>query len=775
MAKDKRGNADDKELSLKNEIIGIFSLFFSFFLLFSLASFNPLDPSFFHQAPARVVTNFGGRLGSELAALLFNLFGFAALLFILIGLFLTAYFLFNRRLTRAASKATGFFILLLSLAGLLANLTPRAMIAGQEVASGGVVGLLLNRLVSGQIKGIFAAALFLCLLGVSLVLIAKISIRTILVFLGRLLAVGGARTAAFCRQRLETLRRNRDRRRVHEKYEAGEGAFVFKGRQPLKTREGEPAPRTDRRPAEAARLPAAGAPRAAVKKPSRLPEESGIFPELEEAFLPDARYKPPPLTYLDAPTAKSQIDIDELEEKKQELSQRLQEFKISGEIAEYTPGPVITTFEFVPDIGVKVKDVSGLTEDLALVVKAQYVRIERILGKKAIGIEIPNKKRETIHLRELLETPQYKQSGSPLTLALGKTASGDIFISDLKEMPHLLIAGATGSGKSVAIHSIILSILYKSSPKAVKFILIDPKRIELAVYNSLPHLLTPVVVNPKLAKNALDWAVFEMENRYKKLAMLQVRNIEQYNKKLEMLVQAEDEDLEQLDEREPIPYIVLIIDELADLMMASAREIEDDVMRLAQKARAIGIHLILATQRPSIDVITGPIKNNFPSRMALAVPSRYDSRTIIDQMGAEKLLGNGDMLFLPPKTASLIRLHSAYVSEPETVRVVNFLAKQAKPEFNTQIIRPAAQKEEQGEEQEMDEMFFEAAEVIISTGQASASYLQRKLSVGFARAGRLIDQLQEKGVISPANSKNQREILMSLEDLNSLRGDAAGD
>ncbi|MBE0665272.1 MAG: type IV secretion system DNA-binding domain-containing protein, partial [Candidatus Aminicenantes bacterium] len=456
---------------------------------------------------------------------------------------------------------------------------------------------------------------------------------------------------------------------------------------------------------------------------------------------------------------------DELEEKKMELSQRLQEFKINGEIAEYTPGPVITTFEFVPDVGVKVKDVSSLTEDLALVVKAQYVRIERILGKKAIGIEIPNKKRETIHLRELLETAQYQHSSSPLTLALGKTASGDIFISDLKEMPHLLIAGATGSGKSVAIHSLILSILYKSSPQTVKFIMIDPKRIELAIYNSLPHLLTPVVVNPKLAKNALDWAVFEMENRYKKLATLQVRNIEQYNKKLEMLIQSEDEDLEQLDDKEPIPYIVIIIDELADLMMVSAREIEDNILRLAQKARAIGIHLILATQRPSIDVITGSIKNNFPSRIALAVPSKYDSRTIIDQIGAEKLLGNGDMLFLPPKTASLIRLHSAFVSESETVRVVNFLSKQAKPEFNTQIIKHSVKKEEAGEDQIMDELFFDAAETIISTGQASASYLQRKMSVGYARAGRLIDQLQEKGVISPPNSRNQREILMTMDEL----------
>ncbi len=769
MAKDKKGHAGENELSLKNEIFGIFFLFFSFFLIFSLASFNPLDPSFFHSAPARVITNYGGRLGSELSALLFNLFGFASWLFMLIFFFLTAYFFFNRLLNRAVSKGIGFFILLLSLAALLANLNPETLVSGQAVRSGGMVGLLINDFVSAQVKGVFAAALFLCLLGVSLVLIAKISIRNILVFLWKLLARGGALLAGSFRKRLEAMRRNRDRRKVQEKYEAGEGNFVFKGRQTLKEREGESAARADKRTAAAA-----GA-RAVIRKPSKLPEESGIFPELEQEFLPDAQYKPPPMTYLDAPTAKSQIDIDELEEKKQELSQRLQEFKINGEIAEFTPGPVITTFEFVPDIGVKVKDVSALTEDLALVVKAQYVRIERILGKKAIGIEIPNKKRETIHLRELLETPQYKQSSSPLTLALGKTASGDIFISDLKEMPHLLIAGATGSGKSVAIHSIILSILYKSSPKAVKFILIDPKRIELAAYNSLPHLLTPVVVNPKLAKNALDWAVFEMENRYKKLATLQVRNIEQYNKKLEMLIQSEDEDLEHLDDRDPIPYIVIIIDELADLMMASAREIEDDVLRLAQKSRAIGIHLILATQRPSIDVITGPIKNNFPSRMALAVPSRYDSRTIIDQMGAEKLLGNGDMLFLPPKTATLIRLHSAYVSEPETVRVVNYLAKQAKPEFNTQIIKHTAQREEQGEEQELDEMFFEAAEVIITTGQASASYLQRKLSVGFARAGRLIDQLQEKGVISPSNSRNQREILMTLDEVKEIGKEAAAD
>jgi S-DNA-T family DNA segregation ATPase FtsK/SpoIIIE len=756
MAKAKKDNTESSELSLKNEIFAIFSLFSSFFLIFSLVSFTPLDPSFFRSAHGRVVHNYGGRVGAELAAFLFNLFGVASVLFIVIAFFLTAYFLFNRRVSNAVSKGIGFFLLLLSSAALLTNLWPWIFMGGQPVRSGGLAGLLLNNLFSAQIKAFFAALLFLSLMAVSLVLIAKISIKNSIVFIWGLIAKLVARLAAFAGKRIENIRRNKSRQKVQQKYVAEE-KFVFQAKPPPRDRE------KDRDFSQRSEK------KALIKPPSKFPEETALFPELKAEFTADPKYQTPPLTYLDASSQKSQIDIDELDEKKQELSLRLKEFRISGEIIEYTPGPVITTFEFVPDAGVKVKDVSSLTEDLALVVKAQYVRIERILGKKAIGIEIPNNKRELIHLRELLETPYYQNSGSPLTLALGKTTSGDIFISDLKDMPHLLIAGATGSGKSVTIHSIILSILYKASPQTVKFILIDPKRIELAIYNNLPHLLTPVVVNPKLAKNALDWAVFEMENRYKKLAILQVRNIEQYNKKLEMLLQSDEEELENLEEREKLPYIVIIIDELADLMMVSAREIEDDIARLAQKARAVGIHLILATQRPSVDVITGTIKNNFPSRIALAVPSKHDSRTIIDQMGAEKLLGNGDMLFLPPKTATLIRLHSAYVSEPETVRVVNYLAKQAKPEFNTQVIKPSAKKDEKIEEQELDELFFEAAETVISTGQASASYLQRRMSVGYARAGRLIDQLQEKGVISASNSKNQREILMALTDLENLK------
>jgi S-DNA-T family DNA segregation ATPase FtsK/SpoIIIE len=585
---------------------------------------------------------------------------------------------------------------------------------------------------------------------IALVLIAKLSLfkffNGVYLGLGRLFStlvnLGG--------QHLERYRKNKRRKQIQHKYRA-ETAPRPSPPQPQK-------PEAQKRK-EKKKL---------IRVPSRGPEESHLFSELDGENSRSTGHKFPPLTYLDAPTQKSQIDFQELDDKRQELAGRLEEFRIKGEIREYTPGPVITTYEFVPDTGVKVKDVTNLSEDLALVVKAQYVRIERILGKKAIGIEIPNKKREIIHLREILESTEYKNSSSPLTIALGKSKSGEIYTTDLREMPHLIIAGATGSGKSVAIHTIILSILYKSPPDEVKFVLIDPKRVELAIYNSLPHLLTPVVVNTKLAKNALDWTIFEIEERYKKLALLQVRNIEQFNKKIDLLTQADEEILEKLGDQTKMHYIVVIIDEFADLMMESQREIEDNIQRIAQKARAVGIHLILATQRPSTDVITGTIKNNFPSRIALAVPSKFDSRTIIDVMGAEKLLGQGDMLFLPPKTATLVRIHCAFVSEEEALRVVRYLSKLDKPKFNTQVVKPQAKEGGEAGEGEVDPLFLDAARIAITSGQASASYLQRRMRVGYARAGRLMDQLQTRGVVSAPNSKNQREILISIEDLDEM-------
>lgn len=752
MKNGKRENGNSAELSIKSEIFGIIFLFMSILLIFSLVSYSPFDPSFFHSTMNSMVENYGGKIGSEVSAFLFVMFGYASYVLIIYFLFITAYFFLNRKIKNFYTKSSGFILLLISLSALLSNIKPFTLIDSAGIKTGGVIGFFLNDFFESEIKGFLAFFLFLILVIISLILIAKLSLQKILkVVIYWVGALYGIIRKFYIAQSAK-YKSWRMRRRVEKKhYSEEKSPKIKKPYSPIEN------------------IKTFDQKKETVKKPSGFPEEPSMFKGMGNMLHKTEKYSPPPLSYLDAPTEKSKIDFKELEDKKNELSARLNEFKINGEILEYTPGPVITTYEFVPDVGVKVKDVVNLAEDLALVAEAQYVRIERILGKKAIGIEIPNKKREIIHLREIIESEEYASMSSPLTIALGKTKSGEIFTTDLREMPHVIIAGATGSGKSVAIHTIILSIVFRSSPDDVKLILIDPKRVELAIYNSLPHLLTPVVVNPKLAKNALDWAIFEMENRYKKLATLQVRNIEQYNKRLNLLVSSGDELMESLDDTTRLPYIVIIIDEFADLMMESSKDIEYNVARIAQKARAVGIHLILATQRPSVDVITGTIKNNFPSRIAFAVPSRNDSKTIIDYMGAEKLLGQGDMLILPPKSATLVRAHCSYVSEDEALRVVKYLSKKGKPEFNTEVVKPKIKPETVSGDDELDKMFYAAAETIISSGQASASFLQRKISIGYARAGRLIDQLENRGVVSSPNSKNQRKILMTLTEVEQMR------
>jgi S-DNA-T family DNA segregation ATPase FtsK/SpoIIIE len=749
------------ELSLKNEIIGIALMIIAVYFVFSLVSYTPSDPSFFNSTPDRHVENYGGPVGAQLSALLFNLFGYSSYVVVFYLLFLTVFFLFNKKIRSAVSKSSGYLILLIVSSSFISTIDPIAEISGNKVKSGGIIGYFIDEFFQGQITRFFTVILFLALIVISLILIAKLSLRKIVKFLLETAVKLFAWASRFIKGQYEKFKKYRNLKRIQEKYKndyrADAGVW-----DKANDKTGDPGKEKPVKIKEKGK-------RQTARRPGKIPEEGSLFADLEDNIVKRSQYQPPPLSYLDAPTARSKIDFKELEEKKEELTRRLSEFRIRGEIVEYTPGPVITTYEFVPDTGIKVRDVTALSEDLALVAKAQYVRIDRILGKKAIGIEIPNRKRELIHLREVMESEDYQHSRSPLTIGLGKTKSGEIFVSDLREMPHLIIAGATGSGKSVAIHTILLSILFKSEPEQVKLVLIDPKRVELAFYNTLPHLLTPVVVNTKLAKNALDWAVFEMENRYKKLALLQVRGLDQYNKKLELLKQTGDEALDKLEDMEKLPYIVIVIDEFADLMMEASKDIENNVARLAQKARAVGIHLILATQRPSIDVITGTIKNNFPSRIALAVPSKHDSRTIIDVMGAEKLLGNGDMLFLPPKTATLVRLHGAYVSEEETLRVVNYLSKISRPKFNSQVVKPRAAEEGEAGARDIDDLFFDAAEVVINSGQASASFLQRKMSIGYARAGRLIDQLQKTGVVSSADSQNKRDILMTLVNLEELQ------
>jgi S-DNA-T family DNA segregation ATPase FtsK/SpoIIIE len=420
----------------------------------------------------------------------------------------------------------------------------------------------------------------------------------------------------------------------------------------------------------------------------------------------------------------------------------------------------VTTYEFKPDAGIKYSKVVGLADDLALALEAESIRIDRMSGRGTVGIEIPNEAREMISLREILETDAYRKSPSRLALALGKTVGGETYVTDLATMPHLLIAGATGTGKSVGLNCMIASILYKATPDEVRLILIDPKRLELGVYEDIPHLLTPVVTDPKIAANVLKWAVAEMERRIRRLASEGVRNIEQFNN----IVRAEKGTVtgEDGEEVRPLHYIVIVIDELADLMMVSSNEVEEAITRLAQMARAVGIHLILATQRPSVDVLTGLIKANFPSRISFRVAARVDSRTILDSIGAEHLLGRGDMLFLPPGSARLIRIHGAYVTEHEIARLTSYLRKAGRPAYDDGVGKPE-KGAESAEVLERDELYDEAVRFVVQSGQASTSMLQRRFRIGFSRAGRLIDMMERDGIIGPAEGSKSREILVPAD------------
>ncbi len=396
-------------------------------------------------------------------------------------------------------------------------------------------------------------------------------------------------------------------------------------------------------------------------------------------------YTLPPAALLDPARTERKIDERELMDGARLLEEKCREFSVEGAVVQIHPGPVVTTFEFKPDAGVKYSKITGLADDLCLAMQAESVLIDRIPGKSTVGIQIPNRTREQISLRELLESDLYRRSTSKLTLALGKTIHGEPFVADLAAMPHLLIAGSTGAGKSVGINGMLTSILYRATPDDVRMIMIDPKRLELGMYEDIPHLLTPVVVDPKQAANALRWAVREMEERYKTLAAEGVRNIEQYNRNIQQAIAEKRTPPEGGELPRPLPFIVVVIDELADLMMVASNEVEESIARLAQMARAVGIHLILATQRPSVDVITGLIKANLPARISFRVSSKIDSRTILDGNGAEQLLGRGDMLFLPPASSRCIRLHGPYISEQESARLASFLRKQGKPTYDETI------------------------------------------------------------------------------------------
>lgn len=481
--------------------------------------------------------------------------------------------------------------------------------------------------------------------------------------------------------------------------------------------------------------------------------------KLERVAAAMSDYKLPAVDFLNAAPPRHEQADEELRNLATRVAEKCKEFNVTGKIEYICPGPVVTTYEFKPDPGVKYSRVTGLVDDLCLALRAESIRIDRVPGKAHVGIEVPNAQRDNIMLREVVESRQYQDTPSKLPLALGKTIDGLNYVADLAKMPHLLIAGATGTGKSVCLNSLVVSILYKARPDEVKFIMIDPKRLELGLYADIPHLATPIITDPKRAANSLKWAVGAMETRYKQLAKWGVRNIDGYNTEVLRRNLVEDFD-DNGDPHQLLPYIVIIIDELADLMMTSGHEVEEAITRLAQMARAVGIHLILATQRPSVDVITGLIKANFPSRIAFRVSSKVDSRTIIDANGAEQLLGRGDMLFLPPGTSRLVRVHGAFVDEAEIGRVVSHIKAQGTPIYDETI----TQSEEEasggnGAGGERDELFEDALRICVEMKRASTSVLQRRLRVGYGRAAAILDAMEHEGLIGQADGARPRPVL----------------
>jgi S-DNA-T family DNA segregation ATPase FtsK/SpoIIIE len=482
----------------------------------------------------------------------------------------------------------------------------------------------------------------------------------------------------------------------------------------------------------------------------------------------NANYKLPPINLLREGERSQKLDEEELKDRARAIEEKCLEFDVQGRVTQINPGPVVTTFEFKPEAGIKYSRITGLTEDLCLALQAESILIERIPGKSTIGIEVPNINRQTIALREIIEAQEFVGSSSKLTLAMGRDLHGRIRVTDLASMPHLLIAGSTGTGKSVFINSLLMSILYKATPDDVKIVLVDPKRLELNLYEGIPHLIAPVVTDPKIASNVLRNATREMENRLKLLAQKGVRNIEQYNRTFQKQQSLSLFDNLEETEHKPLPYLVIIIDELADLMMVDTNNVEESITRLAQMARAVGIHLILATQRPSVDVITGLIKANFPARISFRVASKVDSRTILDSNGSESLLGRGDMLYLPAGSARLHRIHGPLVTEDEITGVCDFWRQQAQAKYNEQLLE--APKDENGKTEvgaegeaggeEVDDVLYQdAVRVVCEMGRASTSTLQRRLRIGYGRAAHLIDIMEKDGIVGPPDGTRPREVL----------------
>jgi S-DNA-T family DNA segregation ATPase FtsK/SpoIIIE len=770
-----------------SEFVGVALFGLALIWLISLASYTPSDPVwFFNAGPAATPDNFAGRVGAFLAELAFQVFGYASYMVPAALAILGWHYFWCHSFEAPFTKAVGGILLVGCIAAFLSLAFGSLDVAGKPFRAGGYSGDWLAALLAEYLNRTGSIVLILTLLFLSILLSTQLSLGRASAVAAGLVKSRSASAVDAWKARREERRREQERQEVIRKHaEKARVTALVESRQTAAaeartaTKGGDVAPKVETRPpitSSAAAvvervLPKALRPDPVPPKPPppirRTPVAvAAALPLPEPAKAPAERrkgaYTLPPGALLDAARAERKIDERELMDGARLLEEKCREFAVEGTVVQIHPGPVVTTYEFKPDAGVKYSKITGLAEDLCLAMQAESVLIERIPGKSTVGIQIPNAHREQISLRELLESEAYRRSGSKLSIALGKTIHGEPFISDLGSMPHLLIAGSTGAGKSVAVNAMLTSILFRATPEDVRLIMVDPKRLELGMYEDIPHLLTPVVVDPKQASNALRWAVREMEERYKTLASQGVRNIEQYNRNIRALLseqkEAVDDDGEAL---KPLPFIVVVIDELADLMMVAGNEVEESIARLAQMARAVGIHLILATQRPSVDVITGLIKANLPARISFRVSSKVDSRTIIDSNGAEQLLGRGDMLYLPPASSRLIRLHGPYISEQETARLASFLRKQGKPEYDETIT--AEDKPVDAIEFEKDDLYDEAARIVVSSGQASISYLQRRLRIGFSRAARLVDMMEAEGLVSPAVGGKPREVLVKKD------------
>ncbi|MFZ0886567.1 MAG: DNA translocase FtsK [Candidatus Acidiferrales bacterium] len=760
-----------------NELIGFVGLSLAILLTLSLLSYSPHDASFNVSAPAPgsgPARNWIGPVGAHLADLFFQFCGFAAFLFP-IGMFLVAMKWFRSQLLEApVTKVVGFTMLLASLSSELVLVHVMPEVRG-ALPPGGLLGTILAGGLRAAFGPIGANLVSMMTLLTALFLTTSFSFRTAGQWLKKPMASDGyvGQLMARVKDWREVRESDRLRKRVEEIKIAGRPPVQ---QQRVSTKElarDEDEEEDGDDDEKDSKVEARRGGPAVIKfhenEPATAPPSKKKGPE-PKISLGKTNYKLPPPSLLGNAERGEKMDESELKERARAIEQKCMEFDIGGHITQINPGPVVTTFEFKPEAGIKYSRITGLGDDLCLALQAESILIERIPGKSTVGIEVPNVHRETIALRDVVESPEFSHSPSKLTLPFGKDLIGRIRAGDLTQMPHLLIAGSTGTGKSVFINSLLMGMLFKSTPEELKLVLIDPKQLELGLYADIPHLFTPVVTNPKVAANVMRNATREMERRLKLLAARGVRNIDQYNRTFEKGQSLSLFDGSEEDEHKPLPYLVIVIDELADLMMVDTNGVEESITRLAQMARAVGIHLILATQRPSVDVITGLIKANFPARISFRVASKVDSRTILDANGSESLLGKGDMLYLPAGSSRLHRIHGPYVNEREVEAVCDFWRDQAQAIYNEEMLKPPKDENAMGEggagggggeggEEVDDELYQDAVRVVCDMGRASTSTLQRRLRIGYGRAARLIDLMEKDGIVGPADGSKAREVL----------------